>query len=248
MTSSRVASAGWLGGACRGGVGAFLSLLWLLLLGLRDRLGVLLVLVDGPVEDIVVLEAFANKEITEDLAEVGVVGLVVESEGSGVVEVDGELVGKPTAQDLGWSGHLLLHDTVVLLLLGSSLETLPWKGATAEVEHNISERLHVITSRLLDTQVGVDGSITGCAGQVLVLTVWNVEVCLWVTVLLCQSEINHVDLVATLADAHQEVIWLDIAVDEGFGVDVFDAGDELIGEEEDGLEGEFAVAEIEQIF
>lgn len=47
-----------------------LLLLWLLLLGLGDGLRVLLVLVHGPVEDVVVLEALANKEITEDLAEV----------------------------------------------------------------------------------------------------------------------------------------------------------------------------------
>ena len=37
-------------------------------------------------------------------------------------------------------------------------------------------------------------------------------------------------------------------MDEGFGVDVFDPGDELIGKEEDGLQREFAVAKVEEIF
>jgi hypothetical protein len=36
-------------------------------------------------------------------------------------------------------------------------------------------------------------------------------------------------------------------VDKGLGVDVFDAGDELIGEEKNGLQGELAVAEVEQV-
>jgi hypothetical protein len=120
-----------------------------LLVLLSDGLGVLLVLVHSPVEDVVVLEALTDEEITEDLAEVGVVGLVVEAERAGVVEVDGELVGEATAEDLGGSGHLLLHDAVVLLLLSGRLETLPREAATAEVEHDVAEGLHVITTRLL---------------------------------------------------------------------------------------------------
>jgi hypothetical protein len=95
--------------------------------------------------------------------------------------------------------------------------------------------------------VGVDGSVTGSTSQVLVLSVWDVEVCLRITVLLGQTEIDHVDLVATLANAHEEVVRLDITVDERLGVDVLDAGDELIGEQEDGLERELAVAEVEEI-
>jgi len=128
---------------------ALVVLLALALVGcLSDGLGVLLVLVDGPVKDIVVLEALTDEEIAEDLAEVRVVGLVVEAEGTGVVQVDGKLVGEATAEHFGGGGHLLLHDAVVLLLLGSSLQALPGKGSTAEVEHDVSKRLHVITAGL----------------------------------------------------------------------------------------------------
>lgn len=115
---------------------------------LGDGLGVLLVLVDSPVEHVVVLEAFTDEEVAEDLAEVRVVGLVIEAEGTGVVEVDGELVGEATAEDLGGSRHLLLHDAVVFLLLGGRLKTLPGKGSTAEVKHDITQRLHVVTAGL----------------------------------------------------------------------------------------------------
>jgi hypothetical protein len=125
---------------------------------------------------------------------------------------------------------------------------LPGKRATTEVEHHIAQGLHVITARLFDAKVCVDTSVPGGTSQVFVLTVRNVEVSLWVTVLLGQSKIDDVDLVTTLSDAHKEVIRLDIAVDEGLGVDVFDPGDELIGKEEDSLQRELAVAKVEEIF
>lgn len=102
-------------------------------------------------------------------------------------------------------------------------------------------------ARLTDTQVGVDGGVTSGTSQVLVLTVRDVEVRLRVPVLLGQTEVDDVDLVAPLANAHEEVVRLDITVDEALRVDVLDAGDELVGQQEDGLEGEFAVAEVEEI-
>jgi len=247
------AASGSYGGVVSGGTSAtslFLNVLCLGLstLGLSDSLSILLVLIHSPVKHVVVLEALANEEVAENLAQVRVVWLVVEAKRASVVEVDGKLIWEAAAEDLCWGGHLLLHDAVVLLLLGGSLKTLPWKGATAEVKHNVSQRLHVITTRLLDTQVGVDGGVTSSTGEVLVLTVWDVEVSLWVSVLLGQTKVDNVDLVASLANAHQEVIWLDITVNEGLGVDVFDTRDELIGQKEDSLEGELAVAEVEEIF
>ena len=94
----------------------------------------------------------------------------------------------------------------------------------------------------------VDGSIASRAGQVLVLAVGNVEVRLRVPILLGQTKVDNVDLIPSLANAHQEVVGLDITMDEGLGVDVFDAGDELVGEQQHGLEGELAVAEVEEVF
>jgi hypothetical protein len=65
-----------------------------------------------------------------------------------------------------------------------------------------------------DAQVGVDRGVTSSASQVLVLTVWDVEVSLRVAVLLGQTEINDVNLVAALADAHEEVVGFNITVDK----------------------------------
>ena len=76
--------------------------------------------------------------------------------------------------------------------------------------------------------MGIDACITSSAGQILVLTVWDVEMGLWVTVLLSEPKIDDVNLISTFADAHQEVIGLDVTVDEGFCMNVFNAGNELV--------------------
>ena len=78
--------------------------------------------------------------------------------------------------------------------------------------------------------MSVDGCITSSSCQILVLTVRNVEVGLRVAVLLCQSEVDDIDLISTLPYPHQEVVRLDITMNEGFGMNVLDTGDELIGE------------------
>lgn len=215
---------------------------------LSDGLGVLLVLVDSPVEYIVVLEALTNEEIPEDLAEIAVVRLVVKSKGTGVVQVDGKLVGEATAQDFSRGRHLLLHNAVILLLLRGSLQTLPRERSTAKVEHDVAERLHVVTARLLNAQVGVDGCITCSAGQILVLTVRDMEMSLGISVFLSQTKINDIDLIAPLANAHEEIIRFDITMDKRFGVNILDSGDQLVGEQQDGFQREFAVAEVEEVF
>lgn len=95
--------------------------------------------------------------------------------------------------------------------------------------------------------MGVDTGITRGSGEVLVLTVRDVEVRLGVTVFLSETKIDDIDLVTTLADTHQEVVRFDITVDKGFGVDIFDPGDELVGQQKNGLQSELAVAEVEEI-
>lgn len=73
--------------------------------------------------------------------------------------------------------------------------------------------------------MSVDGGVTSGTSQVFVLSVWDVQVGLWIAELLGKTEIDDVDLVATLADSHEEVIWLNVAVNEIARMDVLDARD-----------------------
>ena len=85
---------------------------------------------DTPVEDVVVLVTLTHEEVTEEFTEVRVVGLVIKTKGTGVVEEDTKLIREPAAEKISWSRHLLLHDAVVFLLLSCSLQSLPGKSAT----------------------------------------------------------------------------------------------------------------------
>lgn len=67
---------------------------------------------------------------------------------------------------------------------------------------------------LTDAQVSVYGGVAGGAGQVLVLTVGDVLVCAGVAVLLGQAKVNNVDQVPLFAQAHEEVVWLHVSVNE----------------------------------
>lgn len=71
----------------------------------------------------------------------------------------------------------------------------------------------------------VDGGVAGRAGEVLVLSVRYVLVRPSVSVLLGQAEVDDVNEVAFLPQAHEEVIGLHVSVDEVLGVDVFDTAD-----------------------
>ena len=79
--------------------------------------------------------------------------------------------------------------------------------------------------------MGIDACITSSTRQVLVLTIWDMEMGFRVTVFLGQSEINHVDLVSALSNTHEKIIRFNITVDERFGMNIFNTRDELIRKE-----------------
>ena len=95
--------------------------------------------------------------------------------------------------------------------------------------------------------MSVDAGVPCCACQTLVLPVRDVRPRPAVAVLLSQAEVDDEHLVAVLPDAHQEVVRLHVAVDEVLVVHVLDARDHLVGEHQDGLLGELAPAEVEQV-
>ena len=94
---------------------------------------------DAPVKNIIILVTFTDKEIAEKFSQIGVIRFVVEAESPGVVQKYAEFVGEPAAEEIRGGGHLLFHDTIVFLLLGSGFETLPWQGAAEKVHENVCQ-------------------------------------------------------------------------------------------------------------
>jgi hypothetical protein len=171
---------------------------------------------DAPIEDVVILVAFSNKEVSEELEKVRIVGFIVKLESTSVVKEDAKLVGKTATETISGGSHLLLHDTIVFLLL----ESLAREGTAEEVRQHIGEGFEIIAAGLLDAQMGVDGRGSRRSGQVFVFSIRDVKMGLRVSELLRKTEINDIGLMATLANSHEEIVGLDISMNEISGVDI----------------------------
>lgn len=72
------------------------------------------------------------------------------------------------------------------------------------------------------SQVSIDGCVSSSTSQVLVLSVWNVEMSLRVAIFLSETKINNINLVATFSNTHKKVVGFDIAVNERLRMNIFD--------------------------
>lgn len=125
---------------------------------------------------------------------------------------------------------------------------MPRQSASVEVHQNVAERLHVVSTRLLDAQVCVDACVAGRPSQVFVFPVWNVGPRPVVSELLGQTKVDQKEFVAVTPDAHEEVVGLDVSVDEVFVVNKLDAAYHLVGKHQHRLHGEPSGAKVKEIF
>ncbi len=187
----------------------------------------------------VVCVTLASEKVAEHASEVGNVGLGLKFEGSAVGEVFGELRWAALAESRNCDRLLLFHDKFVLLGGRLGLESLPRKASLEEVDQYVTNRLEIVTTRLFDTQVVIDRRVTGGTGQRTALTLRNVLERSGVTVSLGKTEIDTVNEVAVPAAAiSNKVSRLNITVDQVARVHEFDTFKHLVGNHEDGLEGE----------
>ena len=151
---------------------------------------------------------------------------------------------------LDGGGLFLLANLLVLLLVSSSFQTLPRQTTSEEVHEDVAQSLEVISTALFATQMGVDGHVTGCSAEGLALTVGNVLLRLWVTVLLGHAEVDDVNNVGGLGSGttDEEVVRLDVTVNQVLLVNGLYARQHLLGDHDDSLGGEATVAVVEQVF
>jgi hypothetical protein len=90
--------------------------------------------------------------------------------------------------------------------------------------------LQVVTSTLFDSLMRSNGGVTSRTRQILPIFIGDV-LTLAVPVALGQAEVDHEDGVLGLfRAADEEVVWLYVAVDDTFFVDLFHDADELDGD------------------
>jgi len=142
---------------------------------------------------------------------------------------------------------LLLLDVVIFLVLAAAWQSLPWKHALNQIKEDVANSLEIVSARLLNALVGVNRRVSCSSGQVLSVLVWNM-LSLAVHVALGQTEIDDVDVVpCRVVAANQEVVWLNVSMNDSFFVDLFDTVYELLGDHQDSLEVELALASLEKV-
>ena len=169
--------------------------------------------------------ASALESLSEQVAKVVVIWGILKSKVADVAEVLVKLLWEAIAQLGNWGSLLLFSDLLVFLLVGCSLESLPWETSAEKVHEDVAEGLEIVTAGLLTSEMGVDRHITSSSGERLSLTIRDVLFGLWVAVLLGHAKVNGVDDISRLGpcSADKEVVWLDIAVDEVLLVDSLDS-------------------------
>lgn len=75
------------------------------------------------------------------------------------------------------NGDFALHDLAIFLLLRLSFHSLPRQFAVSqEVDEDVSERLEVVATALLDAQMITDGRVPRCSDEPLILVVSTITV------------------------------------------------------------------------
>jgi len=95
------------------------------------------------VKDVIVLTFFAYAKIMEELAQIGIVGLVLKRQCASVVEKLAKLIW-PFTQKVG-RVEFHLYDLVVLLL-SRSLGARPGKITKEEIDENVGKGFQVVTA------------------------------------------------------------------------------------------------------
>ena len=124
---------------------------------LSGRCSKALSLILYPVVHVIVFEAIAVHCVFEELSAVLIVGLLIETKISTVHQIVSEdlLLGDSLRQLFHSRRYLLLFDPIILIILVSAIQPLPWQRALQEVKQHIAYGLHVIPSRLLNAQMCV---------------------------------------------------------------------------------------------
>mmetsp|Transcript_93262 Transcript_93262/g.278414 ORF Transcript_93262/g.278414 Transcript_93262/m.278414 type:complete len:332 (+) Transcript_93262:16-1011(+) len=184
---------------------------------------------------------------TEELAVKNVVGPVLEVQSPGILEVVLEGFRVPSKQLVKPGALLLFLDLAILVLLRLRVQARPGQGAAKEVCNHVPDGLHVITAALLESLVCVDGCVPGGACEVEALAKAHVAVCFVVPVVLAQPKVDKVDVVYLALDAKHEVLRLDVAMDNAFGVQILDTMHDLLGNQRRSSRGELLFLALEAI-
>ena len=105
--------------------------------------------------------------------------------------------------------------------------------------------LQIISPWLLDSLVSGNRGVSGSSSQIFTIFVGDVD-SLIVSVALCESEINDVDVVpGGVSSSNQEIVRLDISMDQSLFVDFLNSLHQLNSNQKNCLEVKWTLARLE---
>jgi hypothetical protein len=142
----------------------------------------------------------------------------------------------------------LLHDEFVFLRGGFGLESLPGETSLEEIDEDVTNTFKVVTTRLFNPQVVINGGITRCSSKRSAFALGDVLKGTGVPIPLGKSEINAVDEISAAASTIGDKVGrFDITMDKVTGVHELNTLQHLISNHEDGFEGESTATFVELI-
>mmetsp|Transcript_8493 Transcript_8493/g.13187 ORF Transcript_8493/g.13187 Transcript_8493/m.13187 type:complete len:256 (+) Transcript_8493:137-904(+) len=197
---------------------------------------------------IIVCVSLTSEEVAEHSSQVSNIRLSFKLETAAICEILSKLGRTSLTQGRDGDRLFLLHDEFVFLRGGFGLESLPGEPSLEEIDEDISNTFKIVTTRLFNPQMVINGSITRCTGKRSTFTLRNVLKGTGVPIPLGKSEINAVDEISAAASSiGDEVSWLNITMDKVAGVHELHTLQHLIRNHEDSFEGESTAAFVELI-
>lgn len=90
----------------------------------------------------------------------------------------------------------------------------------------------------------MNAGVSGSTGQFLSIAVGDMSTGKWLAIGLGKAKVDDIDLTTPHSGPYKNILGLDISVDEGLGMDVFEVGCDLVCQQEDGLKRELAITTV----
>lgn len=112
----------------------------------------------------------------------------------------------------------------------------------------MADGLNVISSRLLEAQVGVQRGVSGSTSQTFIIFRLDVFTSLWILITFSQTEIDYVDDALPFSCSNKEIVGLDISMDKMILVHKVDSLYHLVRYHDGRFNCEFPSTIFEQVF
>ena len=203
---------------------------------------------DAPVKNIVEdIEPGLVSCLGDQALEHGEVGGLLKAQPHDVIHVLAELNGAILAEFLVRVLFLELADPPIAGGVLRDGDALPGQTALDQVDHDVAQCDKVVAPRQLEALVRVDRHVPARANQILHTHKWDMLSSLRVNDQTSQAKINQMHCVGVLAQAHHDIVRLDVAVNVVHLVHVLHPLQQLVEEHQGGLQAELLIAEVEQV-